>query len=584
MLRSSPSLPFKEQHFSERDRNKTGLNLEDICKLKKSPLQIFAEKSTFAKTTLLKKFLLFLLISVCCSAQSVLPEEKAALIRLYNDAGGEGWAIPWDTDAEPDEWYGITTEDGHVTEIKLNSNNLKGRLPSLAALTKLRTLYLNANNLGGDLPQLPPTLRALDIRENAFTGDISLVAGSLTNLTELNLGGNALSASSFSFLQNSPLMASLDLSGFGLKEIPEPLGRLSSLEILNLSGNEIRDFSALAKLSSLKELDLSGNQLAKVPNEASALKSLEILNLSQNKITDFSALRSLSGLQWLSFAENELKAAPVELGVLKDLAHLDMSGNRLENFQILGRLKNLQLLNLDRNELSAIPTEVAELPRLQYLSLIGNQLSGEIPQNLPDIVQLQNNRYSLNEIKNFHSARRSFTDIAYSPQRYDETETVAAREGGEATLKQSLPTDVYKISWLKNLDEYTGVSTKNFQLGSIKKTDFADYTAEAYYLETSGGGYFELSLFREPVTLADGALGTEEADASFAVYPNPASDYLHIRCGGEKLESAVIFDQSGRAIIKTDSITVSVAALPAGVYTILIKTEGTVRSFKFIKK
>ena len=59
----------------------------------------------------------------------------------------------------------------------------------------------------------------------------------------------------------SPDLAVLDLSNIGFQTIPGFISDFQQLEILNLSGNQIReiDFNILSKNECLYSLDMSGN-------------------------------------------------------------------------------------------------------------------------------------------------------------------------------------------------------------------------------------------------------------------------------------------------------------------------------------
>lgn len=69
------------------------------------------------------------------------------------------------------------------------------------------------------------------------------------------------------------------------------------------------------------------------------------------------------------------------------------------------------------------------------------------------------------------------------------------------------------------------------------------------------------------------------------IYPNPASDYLHIR-SKKKITEAKIYDASGKIILSHDKIDqkIDVSKLIKGVYILSIKNaDGTFSSHKFIK-
>ncbi|XVF78879.1 hypothetical protein PTKIN_Ptkin14bG0172900 [Pterospermum kingtungense] len=70
-------------------------------------------------------------------------------------------------------------------------------------------------------------------------------------------------------------------------EIPEVIGKLSSLQVLNFSHNELTGHipSSLGNLRALESLDLSSNKLVgKIPDQLTALNFLAVLNLSYNQL------------------------------------------------------------------------------------------------------------------------------------------------------------------------------------------------------------------------------------------------------------------------------------------------------------
>ena len=56
--------------------------------------------------------------------------EYLALVALYNATDGDNWTdnTNWLTDTTVNNWYGVTTAGGKVTQVDLNTNNLNGSL------------------------------------------------------------------------------------------------------------------------------------------------------------------------------------------------------------------------------------------------------------------------------------------------------------------------------------------------------------------------------------------------------------------------------------------------------------------------
>jgi hypothetical protein len=108
---------------------------------------------------------------------TTVPEgECAALLALYSTTLGLEWEnrTNWLTinpTISPCDWYGVVCAAGHVRELRLGSNRLRGSVPrSVASLTQLTTLLLNDNHVRGDLPpelcDLANTLRTVDLAYN----------------------------------------------------------------------------------------------------------------------------------------------------------------------------------------------------------------------------------------------------------------------------------------------------------------------------------------------------------------------------------------------------------------------------------
>ena len=92
----------------------------------------------------------------------------------------------------------------------------------------------------------------------------------------------------------------------------------------------------------------------------------------------------------------------------------------------------------------------------------------------------------------------------------------------------------------------------------------------------------EISFFREPISILKG-LGTDEIKSDLVVYPNPTSDFLHIKTSKLDIEKVFIFDLSGKLLFSEKSKTIDVRNLPSATYIISVKTSETLKSFKFIK-
>jgi len=114
---------------------------------------------------------------------------------------------------------------------------------------------------------------------NTNSGDTNK-ADDASSDTELHLSGKGLTTVSQSVFQNTKVTL-LDLSNNSLSgSLPGEVRFLTSLKVLNLSGNTFTGVPAeIGQLSNLEILNLSNNQITGLPNELGNLKKLKVLDL-----------------------------------------------------------------------------------------------------------------------------------------------------------------------------------------------------------------------------------------------------------------------------------------------------------------
>ena len=82
--------------------------------------------------------------------------DRGALLGLHEALDGSNWTNSnWGDDADVRAWRGVKLDsDVRVTELRLGSSGLSGRIPPfLADLDKLRVLVLEGNTLVGEVPE-----------------------------------------------------------------------------------------------------------------------------------------------------------------------------------------------------------------------------------------------------------------------------------------------------------------------------------------------------------------------------------------------------------------------------------------------
>ena len=292
----------------------------------------------------------------------------AALESLYEAANGEDWTNSggWLTDAVTDEWYGVSADSlGRVQTLDLSRNNLAGLLTrNLDGLAHMTELRIGGNALTG---RLPLSLARLSLRELHYA-DTQLCAPAEESFRAW------------------------------LNAVPSHQG--TGVECARLSDRDI--LVALYEATGGPNWTNNGNWLTVAPLRDWYGVSVDgegrvvELKLSLNRLTGRLPLElgSLSNLNGLFLNNNDLTGpVPPELASLSNLQHLWLSNNDLTGPipPELGNLSSLKNLFLDRNALAGpVPPELGRLASLRELGLAHNAgLSGALPASLTALRRLE---------------------------------------------------------------------------------------------------------------------------------------------------------------------------------------------------
>ena len=176
--------------------------------------------------------------------------------------------------------------------------------PSLHQCVLLQHLRLSGNELC-DLPsgiRELPNLRTLDLSRNRLE-EVSVQAGCWTALGALILEGNRLTR--FPDISSCPALTQLDVSENAIQEIPEWIGRLQGLQ----------------------EFRANRCGLEHLPEAMGSLPNLQIVELVYNKLRALPSPLRWPLVQTLDLSLNDFREVSAEVGQLPSLIHLDVSGN-----------------------------------------------------------------------------------------------------------------------------------------------------------------------------------------------------------------------------------------------------------------
>lgn len=268
-----------------------------------------------------------------------LREVEDRLVGIYRNAVGG-----FENDEVNEEVVAIlkAAESGGVVErVDLSGRQLRLFPEAFGRLHGLLLLNLSHNQL----EVIPDSiaglvkLEELDVSSNLLVSFPDSI-GLLRNLKVLNVSGNKLNALPESVALCSSLVE-LDASFNNLMSLPTNIGYgLGNLERLSIQLNKIRFLPpSLCEMKSLRYLDVHFNELHGLPHAIGRLTNLEVLNLSSNfsDLTELpETIGDLTNLRELNLSNNQIRALPISFG----------------------RLENLNKLNLDENPLVIPPKEI----------------------------------------------------------------------------------------------------------------------------------------------------------------------------------------------------------------------------------
>nr|KYP31794.1 Polygalacturonase inhibitor [Cajanus cajan] len=273
------------------------------------------------------------------------PHDKKALLQLKKDLNNPYILASWNPNEDCCEWYCVKCDEktNRIYDLDISSSvpdtNLSGQIPpsvgdlpylefltfhklpnlvgpiqpTIAKLTKLRSLFITNTGISGPVPDFLAQLKSLELIKlsfNSLSGTIPSTLYQLLNLTSLQLDRNQLTG---------PIPGS-----FGSFKKPGP--------DLTLSHNQLSGPipSSLGTLDP-QRLDLSRNKLQ---GDASVLfgskKRTQILDLSRNLFEfDLSPLKfPPKSLIWLDLNHNNIYGnIPLALTKVENLQQFNVSYN-----------------------------------------------------------------------------------------------------------------------------------------------------------------------------------------------------------------------------------------------------------------
>jgi Leucine-rich repeat (LRR) protein len=206
----------------------------------------------------------------------------------------------------------------------------------------------------------------------------------LDNVCELDLHGSGLTTWPECILNMTTSLQVLNLSDGYLTQIPESIGQLKQLRIINVAKTGIKTLpTAICELSNLEELRINGNRIETLPESIGLLKQLRVIDVARTSITSLpDSICELSNLEELRINGNRIAALPESIGLLKQLRIINMRSNCISRLpDSIGELSNLKELICTANRLTTLPSSLLNLQHhLKLLMIAFNNF-----HSLPDM-------------------------------------------------------------------------------------------------------------------------------------------------------------------------------------------------------
>lgn len=164
-------------------------------------------------------------------------------------------------------------------------------------------------------------------------------------------------------------------------------------------------FKKINKYENLRNLSIINCKLSFIPESIYDITSINVLNLNKNQIKNISPkIKNLTNITDLYLSFNFIEVIPDEIGGCLKLKNLCISNNLIENIpKTIGNLKKLKFLYIDSNQLSSLPSELTDCNNLLYILFLPQNKYFKIKPHILRFI----NRYSSSSYDNFRLYKNS---------------------------------------------------------------------------------------------------------------------------------------------------------------------------------
>ena len=247
----------------------------------------------------------------------------------------------------------------NLTDLEISGNPELTDISWIEKMPELYTLNLERNSIAdaGNIMTMK-NLTTLSLADNELTGleSASQTAFSSLRLTELNLSGNQIT--DFSALDDLTVLEIVDISGNGCRNAPEFFAKSAkTLRKVDVSDNSFTQSgcaSMFGKCNALEEIRLDHNAELTDLSFLGANEKLEVLTAAGCRLTGLNGLEKCTQLRWIDVSDNSIESlqSMPELNTEKEIT-LVLNGNWLTDISGLPENVFYSSLLLYDNELQA---------------------------------------------------------------------------------------------------------------------------------------------------------------------------------------------------------------------------------------
>lgn len=304
----------------------------------------------------------------CSTVTDVPQSECEVLVALYNSTNGASWTTKtnWLSSTTVCTWYRVVCSDGHIVQLYPTFNNLTGTLPTFGSLPELTNLNLMGNAITGSITSSIngtnfPKLGNLSLLNNQLSGAIPTSLNTLPVLWGLNLSINNFSGPLPDMTDLCDTLSSLSISSASNigGTFPSWINATNCPDLQSIFLNGLSMTGPFPELTGMDifALDIGNNNFDAGPIPASIIAMPNLYTIAVGRTNRTGTIPV--------FASTKLVSMYVQSNNLTGNLPDEYNGTNYPDLETI-YVSGLQITNFSDN--------IATLPSLSYLEARSNKL------------------------------------------------------------------------------------------------------------------------------------------------------------------------------------------------------------------